>query len=446
MKFLKYITFLSILSGLVIVIYRLSDERGLRTWYKSFKIALILAASVAGLIPVDEKGIETDVSNNQSFIEIALKISGGDKSKFGPSAKAKSDVRKNFLRRGNHNKPAMRSPRSRQQHRRLMSLKIPRSHTGTIGNPQNPVIDYLAPNTPKKTTRLTAVKSDGLDESGLSTNREQFPEEIRQTEERTSRRRSQPKIQSEVDSKKYYAKDQDVIKGKIHLPDFKIDPQDMSPDEIAQIVYDISEDVLRDPDTENYLGTLNLREDVVIKLNRQLKIVSVYEDHPIYSEQHQHHITIYRANQRAIEQIDRTLNGIDILNEYCNPSLTTIQNADGLTSRTRGPNLGEPISVKKSRIAAEQEKQALREIAEAEKAASPPTMLQLQPHERISNQQLREVEEIESRISQNSSYLLELNENELSLLSRANNHRQGIERIEKMNQQNSSSDNLESEL
>lgn len=134
------------------------------------------------------------------------------------------------------------------------------------------------------------------------------------------------------------------------------------------------------------------------------------------------------------------------MNEDCNPDLTTIQNADGLTSRTRGPNLGEPIKVKESRIAAEQEKQAQREIAEAEKAASPPMMSQLQPHERISNQQLREVEKIEARISQNSSYLLELNENQLSLLSRANNNRQGIERIEKMNQQNSSSENLDSEL
>lgn len=135
------------------------------------------------------------------------------------------------------------------------------------------------------------VKSDGLDESGVSTNRDQFPEEIRQTEERTNRRRAQPTIQSEVDPKKYYVKDQDVVKGESHLPDFKIDPQDMSPDEIAQTVYDISEDVLRDPETENYLGTLNLREDVVIGLNRPSKPVVVYEDHRIYSEQHQHYIT-----------------------------------------------------------------------------------------------------------------------------------------------------------
>lgn len=219
----------------------------------------------------------------------------------------------------------------------------------------------------------------------------------------------------------------------------------MSPDEIAETLYNISEGVLIDPKTENFLGTLNFREDVVLALNRKSGTVAVYEDHPIYSQQPQHHITTFRANQRAIDKIYETVNGVDISNEECNPALTTIPNADGLTSRTRGPNLGEAIQSKELKIVAEQEKQASREIAEAEKAASPPMMAQLEPHERISNQQLREAAKIEALISQNSSY--SLNENQLSLLSRKNDHRQGIERIEKMNQQNSSSEeNLDSEL
>ena len=444
MKVLKYIMFLSLLSGLFFVIYRQSDEKGYRRWWMSFRIAVFIAAIGAGLIPVNTEAMEPHVNNNQSLIEKILDISGGDKSKSGPGAKAKLDARKNF------NKYL----RSREKRRRLLSFNglfeesksHIRTNIGTKGNPQNPVIDPLGANRPTKKTRLTMVKSDSLDEFGVSTNRDQFPDEIRQIEERTKRRRAQPTTQSEVDSKKYYAKEQDVIKGESHLPDFKIDPNDLSPDEIAQTVYDISEDVLKDPETESYLGTLNLIEDVVIALKRSSKTVVIYEDHPIYCEQHQHHITTYRANQRAIDNIDQTLNGVDILNEDRNPALTTIQNADGLTSRTRGPNIGESIKLKESKIAVEQQKEASRKIAEAEKAANPPMMLQLQPHERISNNQLREVEEIEARISQNSSYLLELNENQVSLLSRANNHRQGIERIKEINQQNSSSENSDSEL
>ena len=51
MKILKYIIFLSILSGIFFVIYRQSDEKGFDRWWRSFKIAGLIAASAAGLIP-----------------------------------------------------------------------------------------------------------------------------------------------------------------------------------------------------------------------------------------------------------------------------------------------------------------------------------------------------------------------------------------------------------
>lgn len=51
MKILRYITFLSILSGIFFVIYRKSDEKGFRRWWISFKIAVLIAASAAGLVP-----------------------------------------------------------------------------------------------------------------------------------------------------------------------------------------------------------------------------------------------------------------------------------------------------------------------------------------------------------------------------------------------------------
>ena len=50
MKILKYIIFLSILSGIFFVIYRQSDKKGFRRWWISFKIAVLIAASAAGLV------------------------------------------------------------------------------------------------------------------------------------------------------------------------------------------------------------------------------------------------------------------------------------------------------------------------------------------------------------------------------------------------------------
>ena len=50
MKILRYLIFLSILSGIFFVIYRQSDENGFRRWWISFKIAVLIGASAAGLV------------------------------------------------------------------------------------------------------------------------------------------------------------------------------------------------------------------------------------------------------------------------------------------------------------------------------------------------------------------------------------------------------------
>ena len=53
MKIFKYIIFISILISLFFVIYRQSDKKGFSRWRISFKTAVLIAASVAGLIPVN---------------------------------------------------------------------------------------------------------------------------------------------------------------------------------------------------------------------------------------------------------------------------------------------------------------------------------------------------------------------------------------------------------
>jgi len=72
MKILRYITFLSIFSGIFFVIYRQSDKKGFRRWWISFKIAVLIAASAAGLIPVNTEAMEPLGNNNQVYQERLL--------------------------------------------------------------------------------------------------------------------------------------------------------------------------------------------------------------------------------------------------------------------------------------------------------------------------------------------------------------------------------------
>ena len=72
MKILKYIVFLSILTGIFFLIYRQSDQKGLRKLWISFKIAVLVAAIVAGLIPANTKAVELDRNNHQVYQERLL--------------------------------------------------------------------------------------------------------------------------------------------------------------------------------------------------------------------------------------------------------------------------------------------------------------------------------------------------------------------------------------
>ena len=72
MKIFKYLIFLLILSGIFVLIYRQSDEKGFRRWWISFKIAVLTAAIAAGLIPLNTEAIESPGNNNQVYQERLL--------------------------------------------------------------------------------------------------------------------------------------------------------------------------------------------------------------------------------------------------------------------------------------------------------------------------------------------------------------------------------------
>ena len=92
MKILKYIIFLSILSGIFVLIYRQSNEKGFRRWWISFKIAVLNAAIAAGLIPLNTEAIESPGNNNQVYQERLLSdqkvilVKAGDSSPSVPTS------------------------------------------------------------------------------------------------------------------------------------------------------------------------------------------------------------------------------------------------------------------------------------------------------------------------------------------------------------------------
>ena len=70
MKIFRYILFLSILSSLFIRLYRQSDKKGFRKWWLSFRMAAVIAAILAGLIPNPVEASENLPStSNLSSIE-----------------------------------------------------------------------------------------------------------------------------------------------------------------------------------------------------------------------------------------------------------------------------------------------------------------------------------------------------------------------------------------
>ena len=72
MKILRYIIFLSILSGIFFVIYRQSDQKGFSRWWISFRVASLFAAIAAGLIPINKDAIKLPGNNNKVYQEILL--------------------------------------------------------------------------------------------------------------------------------------------------------------------------------------------------------------------------------------------------------------------------------------------------------------------------------------------------------------------------------------
>ena len=79
MKLFQSIIFISILSAIFLVIYRQCHEKGFRKLWVAFKIAVVIAATLAGLIPENAEAQELTSNNNQQ-ITLVARDSGGTPS------------------------------------------------------------------------------------------------------------------------------------------------------------------------------------------------------------------------------------------------------------------------------------------------------------------------------------------------------------------------------
>lgn len=64
MKIIKYIIFLSVLGNTFLIVSRNCDSKGLRRCWASLKMAIIIAATLAGLIPSLVEANEPHVSTS----------------------------------------------------------------------------------------------------------------------------------------------------------------------------------------------------------------------------------------------------------------------------------------------------------------------------------------------------------------------------------------------
>lgn len=100
MRILKYVVFFSIFSGIFLMIYRTSTNKGFDRFWTSLKLAVIIGGILSGLISSPVETEKYHVNSTSTSMERLMNLSGGNQSKFGPGARGKSDARKNSKNSG----------------------------------------------------------------------------------------------------------------------------------------------------------------------------------------------------------------------------------------------------------------------------------------------------------------------------------------------------------
>jgi len=77
MKFLKYIIFIFYLSSVFLVIYPQSDEKGFRRLWVSIQMSILIAATLAGLIPYNAEATYSTNATQPVVIEWVVETPRG---------------------------------------------------------------------------------------------------------------------------------------------------------------------------------------------------------------------------------------------------------------------------------------------------------------------------------------------------------------------------------
>ena len=231
--------------------------------------------------------------------------------------------------------------------------------------------------------------SHGLTASGISTNHALLGEEIQNIELKTRLRRAQPLYPSEVlgDSYQYGGK-QLERKAPRHLPDFGISTEGKSLEEMASEYKNLVETILGKQDlVTREDGTLNKQEPTINIGDPETFGIVVFEKNPLYDDHH--FITSYPVSPEAFEDFEKT------------------------------GEIGLSPEEKKAKIDAFQKKQAQ---AEREKKNARSFYSSLPEDARISNQQLREVEDLKTELEADPNF--ELTDTQKKLMERADKYYQ----------------------
>ena len=240
--------------------------------------------------------------------------------------------------------------------------------------------------------------SHGLTASGISTNHSLLGEESQNIEIKTRLRRAQPLYPSEVlgDSYQYGGK-QLERKAPRHLPDFGISTEGKSLEEMASEYKNLVETILGKQDlVTREDGTLNKQEPTINIGDPETFGIVVFEKNPLYDNHH--FITSYPVSKEAFEYFEETGN-------------------IGLSPEEREAEINEL-----QRLQAKAEREKEKENARSFYSSLPEDA-------RISNEQLREVEDLKTELEVDPNF--ELTDNQEKLLKRAENYQRHKTEFEK---------------
>ena len=259
--------------------------------------------------------------------------------------------------------------------------------------------------------------SQGWQSNGFSKNHADFSESVREHESRTAKRRRDPNKSlstSPLAKNKLNSLAQNLKKGRKHLHQlsgltYTAETINEVPDHIIDEDYQEVQKYVLDNADGIHKGTLNHQEDVIIIVTKPdndldlQPIVSVYEDHPMYSLlDAKHHVSTYPFSPTGYLRFKKTLEQgyveipQSLVDEQTAPYFMTLEQLENGNYKTRGPNVGIPIHVHQSENPVSQ-----NVINKMQSELDHFMYNKMLPEEKMSAAQFRKAEELDETLGEN---------------------------------------------